>query len=120
MPNLAQLKNAEKPRPIKVPFGDEVVNMLYAPGRVTPADLEAFAELDMSDIPGQARGALVGADSLATILVEWDITGDDDELLPITPANCRELPSLFIQAIQTAIEEDQRPPEKKSGSFASG
>jgi hypothetical protein len=124
MPSLKKLSKAD-PRPLIVPFAGEVVTITYNRNAATPEALEGIrlAGLDADGNPDALRQQIANVDSLADVLLEWDVTETDEPgspPLPITVENLRELPFLFHAALWDAIREDNRPPAMSSGSFGTG
>lgn len=76
----------------------------YSPGRITAATEDAMFDADSTkrQLGGMCK-------LLATVLVDWDVTGADGEPYPLDEAHLRELPGIFIAGVVNAVLSEQRP-----------
>ncbi len=125
MPSLAALTSAGATTETVV-FEGEKVLITFNRNVITPAFLDRFAKAAREAVAAGGdtvvEGQLAQADSLAEVLIAWDLTATDDdtEPMPITSETVRSLPSKFIAACWSAMRDEARPPDRSSGSFASG
>ena len=100
---LNEMKNRTKT--ITVPWDGEEVDVSYYPNIVTPELLEkvdeASAKEDLSVL-----GVM-----LEPVLEWWDILDDKNKRIPTSAEVIRTIPLNFLNAVQSAIQEDQNPPE---------
>lgn len=125
MPSLAALTSAGAASET-VLFEGEKVLITFNRNVITPDFLQRYARAarEAAAVSGDpvVESQLAQADSLAEVLISWDLTATDDdtEPMPITSETVRGLPSMFIAACWAAMREEARPPDRSSGSFASG
>ncbi len=99
---------------LAVPFGGEMLNMVYKPGVLTPqfeSDVRKAASDDDSDF-------LSG--KLSPLLDSWDLFDDAGVAVPTDVPSLRQLPIAILSGCLLAIAEDFRPNPKASGSTAAG
>ncbi len=101
---LSQMK--ARTRQITVPWDGEEVDVSYFPHAVTPAmleDIDRASEDDDRDLLGTMLEPLVDW---------WDILEvEGGPRMPATKETVKLLPMSFINALQTAMGEANRPPE---------
>jgi hypothetical protein len=88
-----------------VEWDGEQVDVSYYPNVVTPQLLEQVAEA-----AAQEDLSVLGV-MLEPVLEWWDVLDDKGKRIPTSAAVIRTIPMSFLNAVQTAIEEAQRPPE---------
>jgi hypothetical protein len=115
MPKLAQLLKDR--RTLKISLGEgETLVVTYRPGAITPATHDVTM-----DLVEQQRQPAALAKSLALVIIDWDLIGDDDQPYPVTEEALRALPMSFLSDVFQAIQEDLSPNAAKSegsgGSF---
>jgi len=103
----------------KLDWGEDEVNIVYRPGKVTEklfaqlAGIEQFTEKTIG--PGMADYNA----TLADIIVSWDVM-EGETMFPIDPIRFPELPLMFRMQVVYAIMGDIRPenlaPEGKTKS----
>lgn len=91
-------------RRIVVDYYGDTVDIAYRPAEMTPETEDALREAREAN---RVTDALVGL--ITRAVIEWDVIGDDDKPLPITPENVRPLPSAFLLHLMAAIQEDMVP-----------
>lgn len=111
MPKLADIVNTvAAPQPAKVDLGaGVVVEVVVDPSRMTGAALQ--------DVYDTQQPREIAA-CLADLLVEWDITDDDDAPLALTADNLLRLPLAGLMRLLNGIQEQVRPDPKAEGSFS--
>lgn len=119
MPKLANILNNKRTVPVELGDG-ETVNVTYKPAGVTPETEEQF----LTSVDNQ-RGGGGMAKFLSQTVVEWDLTGDDEKMYPVTEKALRKLPLPFLSKVITAITGDMRPNPQNAatsngGSLAAG
>lgn len=90
------------------------LTIAYQPSLYT-ADLEdrVMSQLELR----RPHGSL--AESLVTLLKDWDVLGEDGETLPIDLETLRGLPGELLTLIQTEINADMNPkPDERKNSGA--
>jgi len=108
MLTIAELMN-DKSDPIEVNIGSEtdkkIITVTFNPSAMTPAkEAEIYAN----------NGGSVGSvyvKMLSTLLLSWDLAGDDGEELPINADNLALIPINVLELIIVAINEAQRLPK---------
>lgn len=92
------------------------LSVTYRPNALTPETHDAAIAL----LEKQRGGAAV-AQSLALVLVSWDLIDENDQPYPTDEQSLRTLPNRFLEDVFTAIVNDQRPnptkPQASGGSF---
>ncbi len=99
---------------LDVPWDGETVQVSYFPNVVTPELLEQVTEA------AEKENLEVLSVMLEPTLDWWDITETEEEgsaRLPTDRATIRVMPMSFLNALQSAIQEAQNPPD--SGDSAS-
>lgn len=94
------------PLAVQFPSSGSVLNVVYTPAAYTVAELEELqkAERDTSRI----------IKSVQDVVLEWDLTDDDGQPVPLTTEALRHVPtSIFMQIIR-AVNEDQSVGESKA------
>lgn len=99
---LSQLTAAT--REIVVNYFGHEVQVTYRPGVLTP---EEDDRLQVARAENGLTDALI--DLLTRLIVAWDVVGDDDKPLAITPATLRTLPNALLLNIVAAAQEDMVP-----------
>lgn len=113
---VALKKMMNRTKTIPVDWDGETVDVSYFPHRVTPELLEKVseaAEKDNLDVLGVM---------LEPVLDWWDITEDEGEGSPRLPTDAdtiRNIPMSFLNRLQDAIQEAQRPPDSASSGASS-
>ena len=113
-------------RELAVELADgSVVNVTYRWKAITPAMTQMLVRFgELVEAGEQAKltiGEQVGLDkdlieTLAWLLVDWDVTGDDDQALPVSAKVLMRLPSAFLYQLFGAIVGDNRPNDESVGS----
>lgn len=91
-------------RSIAVDYDGHTVNIIYAPGRLTPA-----VEARLNQANEQNRPASGVADELAKIIVSWDVTDAAGKPLAVTAELLHEFPTVLLWAVTAAIRDGNRP-----------
>lgn len=94
MPKLSELRAASRTVSVSVDGGSIAVR--YRPNVYTAGFLSELADKSVSE-------------ALCSLLTGWDLTDDDGEEIPITPAVLADLPLPLLQAIWRAVQEDLLP-----------
>lgn len=96
---------------LSLKLGDDDLTVSYRPGLITQAMRNnlirgaiAFV-VDGEDVDGAWRRYF---DAIASLLVSWDILGEDDKPLPITTETLATLPLGFIEALIGEVAKDAR------------
>jgi hypothetical protein len=100
----------KKTKTVVVEFEGEQVSVTFAPAKITPRWEQEFNEALKSEWKSRAM-----VETLATVIVDWDITSDGKPFPP-TEANLAQLPMELLTAIFVAIMEAQRPNATRSGA----
>lgn len=93
-----------------IDFYGEELSITYRPGVYTPRNEE-----EMKDNP--TVKAMVGF--LTKLLVSWDLTGDNEELIPITENSLYDIPSPLLLKILSGVWDDVSSGEAKGLSVVS-
>jgi hypothetical protein len=88
-------------KPCSATFGENVLNFVYRPLTYTVAEMEAMQE----DTP--RPGAII--ESMMKLLVSWDLTDEDDVVIPLEADALRTIPSHIFTGIMQAVGKDQTP-----------
>ena len=96
---------AAKVRHLTIDLGEgDKLTVSYKPNALTLAD-----EQQLVDAQGTPEATALIAERLCRLLVLWDVVGEDDTPLPITPETMATLPGAVLASVLTAIREDQSP-----------
>lgn len=87
----------------------ETVHVTYRPHAVTPA---TYGKLRDEPVPQFLPKYL------ATVLVDWDVLGDDGEPIPTTEAALQDVPTRFLSEVFYRVGEDSRQGEANASSAA--
>lgn len=105
-------KMVENTAPVSFTWGDDTVNVVYHPGKVTEAFLSqvlAFQQMDEASFDATFRSFNT---ELASILQSWDVLdgdGSDGAMFPLEGARFPELPISFRMRVAMEIMQDIRP-----------
>lgn len=102
-------------RSVTLDIEGESLTITYRPSAITPE-----AEDQLRDLSGQARPGAALAELLANLIAGWDLFGDDEQPLPITPETLRRLPTAFLASAMQAIAEDIRPNGRSAATSGAG
>jgi len=102
-------------RMIRIPVGEDVIQITYRPGGFTAETEERLREYAADQRGGAALVAL-----LADCLIEWDLLDDDGKNLAPTAENLRRLPTVFLSQVAQAVADDMRPNLASAGSSGAG
>ncbi len=125
MPSLKRMRN--KVDQTKVTWGDETLVVSWRPGMLTMGFYEDLAKLgDMAR--GQGATAEVAfltlRKRLASFLVEWDLTEDDEPgspMIELNEASMKELPDGLVMAVlNKVLEEGQGGEASRDSAFGGG
>ena len=96
----------KKQREALVEYDDEIIAIVYRPGKFTPR-----VEAKLNEAQEQGKVSQRVAQVLSEALISWDVLDDDGK--PLTPNVdlMMDLPLSFLTAITSAIGEDLRPNE---------
>jgi hypothetical protein len=108
---LSQFRS--KTRKITVEFEGEKFAVEYKPVAITPSFNERFLSDDV-----KVSTYLVAY--IVEVVDSWELTDDDGIPLALTMEVVANIPTILLDAIFGAINEDIRPKETKKGSFAAG
>ena len=99
-------------RSIEVEYMGETFGIVYRPGAATAETAIAMQE-QMDGEEGSVPVALV--DSIVRMVVSWELEDDEDNQIGVTEDVTKRLPLALLNAILTAIADDQNPtPRRKS------
>ena len=107
MPRLSQIQKADETVDVAVSFGDEELNLVVYPNRITGKRRRELAALDDDDTEGYAE-------LFFDILKSWDLEGDDGKPLPFTAETVDLLSIPTTVRIFTEIGEATNPNQKTS------
>ncbi len=93
---LSQILSGIEERTDSMPFLDDVVEITWSPGRMTP-ELEARVA-GLADVSEAEEWRLTEAlaDSIATLVVRWDLLEDDGGPMASSPERVKRLPVPFL------------------------
>jgi hypothetical protein len=112
---LSQLTAGATKR-VAIPFGDDVLNVDYRPGAVTPL-------LEAKEIEFRERGmALSGVAAFLDVIISgWDLVDDKGKPIAPTKAVFESFGMDTLMALTRAIQADLVPnPPTSNGSSSSG
>ena len=98
-------------RTLAIPIDGETLLVTYLPSKLTPTSEDRLSER-LKD----QRGGAALAGLLAEMLASWDLTDDDGKVLPTNEKTLATLPTTFLSTVATAITEDLRPNQARSGT----
>lgn len=101
MPDIAALIN-DKAK-LAIPFGDEVVNVVYRPSKVN-----AVTEAKALELRREGRVFAAHAAYVAELVESWDLT-DGKKPFPPTTENLESLGYEIVQHIRDSIMADYLP-----------
>lgn len=105
-------------RPVSMEWEGETVNLKYRPGAVTAQMQMSAAGIatvgDKADLIVEYVGDYV--ESMALLIAEWDVMGEDSKPLPITVDNLRQMTLPFLFAIFGAIMGAYNPNARSARS----
>jgi hypothetical protein len=105
-----------KRRSVAVQYDDEIINIEYCPGMVTPEYQSAMLALAKCDTNEDQVAAW---EQILAVMVSWDIT-NDGEPLPITRETLGIMPTDLLIAIMQAITADANPNARSAGTSGAG
>lgn len=115
---LSALVQKERSIQVRVGEGDgDIVNVTYAPGRITLAMADAI-QAAAAGVGGGEMKAIEAV--LVPVLVSWDLEEDDGSLLPCDGEGLKRVPMEFLGMLMSAITEDSRPDPTKAGTSEDG
>lgn len=85
---------------VSIPIGDETLEVVFSPSRITPRMLTLCE--------GMMRSGVVDWEvcrPLAGLFVSWTLETDDGEPYPITPDAMMDMPIVVLTAILQAVTE---------------
>lgn len=91
----------KKEVPVEVTFGEETFTVVYNPLAITAETEEVLDAISAGEKP-QAKTAELMAD----LILRWDITDDEDNPILPTTQVLREIPTLVMAAIVSAVMDD--------------
>jgi hypothetical protein len=97
-------------RTLEIPFGEDVLIVVYAPSLVTPRNISVA--LDQED-DNQSQAVV---ELLVTLIEEWDLTGDDGQPVAISAETLEILPVRFLSDVLVAITGDTNTDPTNSGN----
>jgi len=100
-----------KTKRVRIPFGEDVLEVEYRPDAVTP---RMVIQVDEAKKPAEQMRAVVEA--LSRILVSWDLIGEDGKPYPITKASLMDLPLFFLAQVFQAVTEDMAVGKGSTGT----
>lgn len=105
-----KLKDRRKvTKTVAVEYEGETVDVTYWPAKITNQ-----TNTDARD----ADASAFNAEWISRVVAKWDVIDEDGGEFPPTVENARQLESLFLVAVITAIYGDMRPNATSgSGSF---
>ncbi len=87
-------------KPLAVTFGSATLNLVYRPLSYTVKEMEdATKDRDPKNI----------VRTMQRLLVEWDLTDDDNNPIPLSDEALVEIPSHIFTGIMQAVAKDSRP-----------
>lgn len=106
------LDMATQRRQLQIPVGTETLTAVYDNRVITPAFLGAFSD------PEQNAGALPAA--VTSLVVEWDLTDEAGQPLPLSAETLRELPVPVLYQILAAVLTDYREQHEQTAPRLEG
>lgn len=89
--------------PAELDIKGEVVNVKFRPFALTP-EREIELSNDSAKTPNERADAVL--DVFCSVVVEWDVTSDDGEAIPLDVDYLRlNVPSVLISTIMTKVQE---------------
>jgi hypothetical protein len=107
---------AEQRRALEIPQGDDVIKVVYDPQGITP---EAESRLMSAESSNRGWGPAI-AETLAGILIEWDVEDGEGNPYPPTLNNLMHLKTAFLSVILNAVFTDVNPNPQPSTASRSG
>lgn len=107
MPKLSTIQKTNEAVPVTVSFGDEDLNLVVYPNRITGKRRRELAALDDDDTEGYAE-------LFFDILKSWDLQDEDGKPLPFTADTVDLLSIPTTVRIFTEIGEATNPNQKTS------
>lgn len=103
-------------RTVTVDFGDGVsVRLTYRPSGLTPETEDRIREFTEA-----RRGGAALIELLSDCLVDWDITDDTGNPLPVSPEVLRRLPLGVLAKLAEAVIQDLLPNPMNAAGFTGG
>lgn len=112
---ISRSKLVADTRPVKVPFGDDVLNLTYKPSAVN-------AKQEARELEEREKGLhlLAQARSLKEIIVSWDMVDDEGKPEPVTEEILAELGLEVCKRINDAILDDLLPNRRTAVASVNG
>jgi hypothetical protein len=110
---LSQL--VEDRRTVTIPVGTGTITLGYNPGGVTPRMFVMADEAQQGTVNIVQMCAM-----MAPMLIDWDVTDDNDRPLPLTAAGLMDVPIQILVHMMAAIGEDIAVPNSSSAPSGSG
>lgn len=101
---ISQLISDSAHLPISFSEG-ETLNVYYTPSKMTPASLA-----DMGTVEGLSGQEQVDAivRLTANLLTKWDLTDDNNKVIPVTEEGLRHVPLLILNRVLVEIAGDMQ------------
>jgi hypothetical protein len=93
---------------ITLAWGEDEINIVYRPGKVTERLFSQLAQLEHLTEKTLEKAMEDYNATLAGIIVSWDVM-EGEEMFPIDPARFPELPLMFRMQCAYAVMRDIRP-----------
>lgn len=90
---------------------DDTLTIVYRPDVFTPRIERLFQEEAKSDTPSQAMLTL-----LPRLVVSWDLLGDDDKPIPLTPEALEDVTREVLGEVLDIVITDMKPDPTPSAS----
>lgn len=81
------------------PVEDRTINVTVNPGSLTPAKQARLQAADEDD-------SATLAEMIADLISEWDLLGDDGEVIPLTLESLMNTPILVLAMVLNAVTEE--------------
>lgn len=109
---ISDIKREERTTTISFDSGD--LNVTYRPNVFTPATIAELASVtDGSDNAAVLEQNESFVRQLCELLVNWDLIGDDGEVIPIEPEAVAKVPLSVFQVVMRHIGEENRPEARR-------
>lgn len=105
-----QLAGQKRTIKIDIPDIDDQLDVTYIPGKITPKFWASLNDLinDEQSLTFSRSKVL----QVCEFVDSWSIVDENDKPLPVNETIVSELPSVLLDIILTAIQEDLYPPNK--------
>ena len=112
---LAQILGEQ--RTVTIPFGDDLLNVVYAPDQFTPELEERYMSMVQTQRSGMALAQII-----CGLVKKWDLVDNGGNVYPLEVQALSKMPVTFLNSVVDALNNDIMPKKtnakpSNNGSF---